>query len=109
MRGASRSTLGRYGLYDDAPPSWKADACLCARLRDKASHVSIIEQRWIVEREVPHHGAGPFEELVRITKNSASQKEEIDPPGVEDDRQCRVGRTFGRREADYETGVAVAD
>jgi len=55
MHGAPRSTLGRYGLDDGAPPSWKADACLCARLRDKSSHVSIIQQRWIVEREVAHH------------------------------------------------------
>ena len=101
--------LGRYGLDDGTPPSGKADACLCARLRDQSSHVSIIQQRGIVEREVPHDGAGPFKKPSRITKSRASEEEEIHPPWVEDDRQGRVGRTFGRREPDDQARVTVAD
>lgn len=58
---------------------------------------------------MPHHCAGPFKEPSRITKSRASEEEEIHPAWVEDDRQCRVGRMFGRREPDDKTRVTVAD
>src|SRR2546426_12444212 len=86
MLGPSQSTLGRYGLDDNAPTSRKGDACLFARLRNKGAHVWIIQQRRIVEREVTDHCAAPFKEPFWIAKNSASEKKEIHPARVEDDR-----------------------
>jgi hypothetical protein len=109
MRGAPGATFGRCGLDNGAPPSWKAAACLSARLRDKSSNVLIVQSRRIVECEVPHHCAGALKQPSRIQEISASEKEEIHPARVEDDRQCRVGGAFGWREPDDETGVPVAD
>jgi hypothetical protein len=70
--------------------------------------MSIIQQRRVVEREVPDHFAAPFKKPFGISKSSASEEKESHPARVEDEPQGRVGRSFGRRKPDYETRVPVA-
>jgi hypothetical protein len=85
-RRPSRSALGGYGLDDDPPPSPKAGPRLRARLGDERLHRSIVQQRWIVDRYVPHHCARSLEEPSRIMKDRTSEKEEIHPTRIENDR-----------------------